>query len=233
MPPGAAPDPTTGDGPGPGGDALARLAGMRESYTSGRLLESDLAADPLAQFGGWLADAVAAGLPEPNAMVLATATRDGQPSTRTVLLKDLDEHGLVFYTNYTSRKGTEISANPAVSLLLPWHAIGRQVVVSGRATRVERAQTEAYFATRPRSSQLGAWASPQSQTVADRETLEQTYAEHRERFAEQAVPAPAHWGGVRVAPDAVEFWQGREGRLHDRLRYRRGEAGWLIERLAP
>ena len=206
---------------------------MRREYAREGLHEADLPPDWLTQLRGWLADATAAGLAEPNAMVLATADASGAPSVRTVLLKGLDERGLVFFTNLTSRKATEIEANPAVALVLPWHAIGRQAIVNGRAERIERAETEVYFATRPRPSQLGAWASPQSQVVADRAALDEAYAEQERRFADRPIPAPPHWGGIRVVPATVEFWQGREGRLHDRLRYRADDGGWSVQRLAP
>jgi pyridoxamine 5'-phosphate oxidase len=207
---------------------------MRREYARVGLHEADLEATWLEQFERWLRDTVAAGLPEPNAMILATADSAGRPSARTVLLKGLDERGFVFFTNLTSRKATEATANPYAGLVFPWHPIGRQVVVSGRIEQVERTQTEAYFATRPRESQLGAWASPQSQVVANREVLDAALAEAEQRFAGDEPPAPPHWGGLRVVPDTVEFWQGRVGRLHDRLRFRReaGEA-WVVERLGP
>ncbi|GAA4437916.1 pyridoxamine 5'-phosphate oxidase [Phytohabitans houttuyneae] len=209
-------------------------ARMRRDYGTANALSPDgLAGDWWVQFDRWFADAVDAGLPEPNAMIVATADPHGRPSARTVLLKGYDERGLVFYTNYESRKGVELAANPYASLVLPWFAMRRQIVVAGSVSRVSRAETEAYWATRPRESQLGAWASPQSQVVADRATLDRVYEETERRFPEQ-VPAPEHWGGLRVAPHTVEFWQGRTGRLHDRLRYRRTDEGvWIIERLAP
>jgi len=209
-------------------------ADMRRDYGTGKALSrDDLAADWWTQFDRWFADAVDAGLPEPNAMIVATADPAGRPSARTVLLKGYDERGLVFYTNYESRKGTEAAANPYTSVVFPWFPMRRQVVVAGAVTRVTRAETEAYFATRPRESQLGAWASPQSQVVPDRAALDRAYEETERRFPER-VPAPEHWGGLRVTPHTVEFWQGRTGRLHDRLRYRRTDEGvWIIERLAP
>ncbi len=207
---------------------------MRRDYTErGALLETDLAADWVDQFAAWFAEAAAYGLPEPNAMIVATADRAGRPSARTVLLKGYDDRGFVFYTNYTSRKGTEAAANPYASLVFPWFPMQRQVLVTGSVERVSRAETEAYFASRPRGSQLGAWASPQSQVLADRAAVEAGLAEVVARFGDGPVPAPPHWGGLRVVPVTVEFWQGRSSRLHDRLRYR-GEAGsWVIERLAP
>ncbi|WP_328348947.1 pyridoxamine 5'-phosphate oxidase [Micromonospora sp. NBC_00421] len=209
---------------------------MRNEYAADLgLSETDLAADWPSQFGRWLADAVTAGLPEPNAMVLGTADAAGRPSGRTVLLKEYDREGFVLYTNHLSRKGTELAVNPWASLVFPWFAIQRQVVVTGRVAPVDRAETEAYFATRPRGSQLGAWASTQSEVVPDRAALEEAYRAAAERFpAGTPVPAPPHWGGFRVRPESVEFWQGRAGRLHDRLRFRRVEGDdWVVERLAP
>ncbi len=218
----------TGDTPAP--------AAMRNEYAADLgLTEADLAADWHTQFDRWFADAVAFGLPEPNAMVVGTADAAGRPSGRTVLLKAYDPEGFVFFTNHLSRKGVEASANPYASLVFPWFPMQRQVVVAGRVTHVDRATSEAYFASRPRGSQLGAWASPQSQVVSGRAVLEERYQEAVERFADQAeIPTPPHWGGLRVQPESVEFWQGRAGRLHDRLRYRRlDEGGWIVEQLAP
>nr|MDT0660187.1 pyridoxamine 5'-phosphate oxidase [Micromonospora sp. DSM 115978] len=209
-------------------------ATMRNEYAEEKGLSRDgLAADWLTQFTRWFADAVAAGLPEPNAMVVATADAAGRPSTRTVLLKGYDQRGLTFFTNYGSRKGAEAAVNPYASLLMPWHPIRRQVVICGPIQPIDRAETEAYFAGRPRGSQLGAWASPQSRTLPDRASLEAGYRAAAERFPDR-VPTPPHWGGLRVTPETVEFWQGRADRLHDRLRYRRtGKGAWTIERLAP
>jgi pyridoxamine 5'-phosphate oxidase len=209
-------------------------AGMRRDYAErGPLLETDLAADWAGQFARWFAEAAAYGLPEPNAMIVATADAAGRPSARTVLLKGYDERGFVFYTNYTSRKGTEALANPYASLVFLWFPMQRQVIVTGAVEKVSRAETEAYFATRPRGSQLGAWASPQSTVLPDRAAVDQGLTAAIERFGDGPVPAPPHWGGLRVAPTTVEFWQGRSNRLHDRLRWRRHGDDWVLERLAP
>jgi pyridoxamine 5'-phosphate oxidase len=224
------------DSTGAGETATAGIASMRAEYADERgLAESDLAADWWVQFGGWLAEAATAGLIEPNAMVLATADAAGRPSARTVLLKAYDRTGFVFFTNHDSRKGTEARANPQASLVFPWLGLHRQVVAVGRVEPVGRAETEAYFATRPRGAQLGAWASRQSRVIPDRATLLAAYEEVSRRYPDPvAVPPPPHWGGLRVVPDTVEFWQGRPSRLHDRLRYRRLDGDtWAVERLAP
>jgi pyridoxamine 5'-phosphate oxidase len=210
------------------------LAAMRVAYARSGLDETSVAPDPLEQFDRWLQDAIDAGLPEPNAMVLATATQDGVPSARTVLLKGVDARGFSFFTNLGSRKGAELAANPRAALVFPWHALSRQVRVSGRVSLVDRAEVADYFASRPRESRLGAWASRQSAVIGGRDDLDARLAEVTARWPEGVeVPLPEFWGGYRVAPHEVEFWAGREGRLHDRLRYRRGPAGWLLDRLAP
>ena len=208
-----------------------QLADLRRDYARAGLDEADLAATWDQQLDRWFDEARI--LPEPNAVVLATATPDGVPSVRTVLLKAYDDRGLVVFTNLTSRKATEALANPRAGLLFPWVELERQVVVEGVVEQVSREETEAYFRTRPRGSQLGAWASRQSTVVAGREVLEQRAAEVAERYAGQDVPTPPFWGGLRVLPSSVEFWQGRTSRLHDRLRYRAADGGWLVERLAP
>jgi pyridoxamine 5'-phosphate oxidase len=196
------------------------------------LTEKDLAEDWPTQFGRWLADAVDAGLPEPNAMVLGTPDAAGRPSARSVLLKGYDPGGFVFFTNYRSRKGTELAANPYASLVFPWYALHRQVIVIGPVQPTSRVETEDYFATRPRGAQVGAWASAQSQPLGSRTELEEAWAAADRRFPGE-VPAPPHWGGFRVAPTSVEFWQGRISRLHDRLRFRLAGDTWVVERLNP
>ncbi|MFJ5038252.1 pyridoxamine 5'-phosphate oxidase [Streptomyces parvulus] len=217
-------------------DVLFDLASMRKQYRAQGLAESELAAGPVEQFARWFEQAATeGGLFEPNAMVVSTADAEGRPSSRTVLLKHFDERGFVFYTNYDSRKGRELGSNPYVSLLFPWHPMARQVIVSGVARRTGRDETAAYFRSRPHGSRLGAWASAQSSVVAGREDLDAAYTELAERYPEGGqVPVPPHWGGFRVAPSEVEFWQGRENRLHDRLRYvARADGSWRVERLSP
>lgn len=221
------------------------LAQVRRSYEDGGLDEGDVAADPLIQLRRWLDDALAAGIPEANAMVLATADAAGVPSVRTVLLKGLDERGLTFYTNYGSAKARSLEARPWAEVVFGWQVIGRQVRVAGAVARVGAEESAAYFASRPRDSQLGAWASRQSEVVADRAELDRAYAELARRWPEGTpIPLPEFWGGYRIAPVSYEFWQGRRGRLHDRLRYRwsgetaeagpaGGAGGWVLERLAP
>ena len=219
-------------------DALDSVAAAREEYTRGGLVESDLLPDPIAMFRRWYDEANAAGLHEPNAMVVATvsgAPPDGQsaPAARLVLLKGVSDDGFVFYTNTGSRKGTELAGNPRIALLFPWHPLERQVRVDGTATLLPRAEVDAYFAVRPRGSQLGAWASHQSSVVSGREELLAAYDDAERRYAEGDVPTPTEWGGYLVHPESVEFWQGRPGRMHDRLVYRRTADGWRTERLAP
>ncbi|MGW6838508.1 pyridoxamine 5'-phosphate oxidase [Streptomyces sp. NPDC054949] len=209
-------------------------AAMRKQYRSQLVDVDGLADDPMAQFSLWFQEAADANLFEPNAMVVSTATPDGRPSSRTVLLKQFDERGFVFFTNHGSRKGRELDANPYASLLFPWHPIARQVIVTGTAARIGRDETAAYFRSRPHGSQLGAWASEQSRVIGSRAELDRRYAELAERYPEgEQVPVPPEWGGLRVVPDAVEFWQGHENRLHDRLRYVREGWKWRVERLCP
>lgn len=213
-------------------DTPLDVARLRQDYPTAGLVETDLAGDWPSQFGAWLADAVAAGVPEPNAMTLATADPAGRPSARTVLLKGYDRRGFVCYTNLRSRKATEALANPYASLVFQWLLLHRQVVVCGSVVEVSRAETEAYFAQRPRGAQLAAWASRQSQPLTSRAELDAACAAAAGRFPD-AVPAPPRWGGLRVVPETVEFWQGRPDRLHDRLRFRWDGTIWAVERLAP
>jgi len=213
--------------------ASERLAAMRRSYVEGGLDESDLAPTWLNQLRLWIAEADRHQVIEPNAMILATAGADGMPSARTVLLKGLSETGLIFFTNQRSRKASQLDGNPRAALLFPWHPLQRQVHVEGDVERVSDADTDVYWASRPRGSQIGALASPQSQVVGSRRELETAAGELVSRYDNQAVPRPAHWGGYRVVPRTVEFWQGRQDRLHDRLRYRREDVDWVVERLAP
>lgn len=214
-----------------------RLAALRASYARAGLAEQDLAVDPVTQLRSWLDDVVAAELPEPNAIIVATADPSGRPSARYVLLKGLDERGLVFYTNHGSAKGADLDANPYASVLFPWHALERQVRITGPVERVSREQAAAYFARRPRGSQLGAWASRQSELATSRDGLDEAYAEMERRWPEGTnVPMPDFWGGYRVGVDTAEFWQGRENRLHDRLRYVRlnpQRENWTVQRLWP
>ena len=208
------------------------LASLREEYSRAGLHESDLAADPFTMFDRWMTEAVAADLYDANAMVVATVGPDFQPSARLVLLKGVDQRGFVFFTNTGSRKGRELAGNPRCALLFPWHTLERQVRVDGVASALDRSEVEAYFAQRPRASRLGAWASHQSRVVSGREELKDAYDEAEGRFPDE-VPAPEEWGGYRVHAESVEFWQGRPGRMHDRLVYRRHGDGWRTERLAP
>lgn len=209
-------------------------AAMRARYRADGLSEEALAADPIEQFSRWFSQAVGSKLHEPNAMVLSTADAEGRPSSRTVLLKQYGADGFVFFTNYGSRKGREIAENPYVSLLFPWHGIARQVIVQGRGERVGRAETAAYFRTRPHGSKLGCWASEQSSKISSRQELDELYQGLAAQYPEgEDVPVPPGWGGIRVVPATVEFWQGRENRLHDRLRYHREGDGWAVDRLCP
>ncbi len=210
------------------------LADLRKEYMLHGLSESEVDADPIRQFQAWLNAAIAAQHPEPTAMAVATATRDGVPSARMTLLKGLDERGFVFYTNYESRKGRELTANPRAALVFFWVLLERQVRVEGYVERASAQESDAYFHSRPVGSQIGAAASPQSQPISDRAALERRFAALEAEYAEGEIPRPAHWGGLRIIPDAIEFWQGRPNRMHDRLRYtRQPDGSWRIERLAP
>ncbi len=209
------------------------LAELREEYRAGSLEAHEVAADPLDQLGRWIAEAVAARLADPTAMTLATVGADGEPSARTVLCKGLEGGGVDFYTNLESRKADDLAANPRAAAVFCWTPLQRQVIVRGPVASIPAEEADAYFASRPRDSQLGAWASPQSRPVAGRAELDAALASAAERFVEAPVPRPDWWGGFRLLPREVEVWQGRRARLHDRLRYRRDEGGWRIERLAP
>jgi pyridoxamine 5'-phosphate oxidase len=209
------------------------ISELRQDYQLQSLLESDVHPDPFIQFGTWFDAAVAAQLPEPNAMTLATATPDGIPSARIVLLKDFDDRGFVLFTNYESHKGQELEANPHAALVFLWTELERQVRIQGTVERISEEQSDGYYYSRPPGSRLGAWASNQSQVVTDREVLESRLAELKEQYPDGDITRPPHWGGYRVKPTMIEFWQGRSSRLHDRLRYRKGETGWTIDRLSP
>lgn len=212
---------------------MTSIADLRREYASRALGEDQADADPIRQFTAWFDEAASAQILDVNAMTLATTTRDGDPDARIVLLKGFDDDGFVFFTNYESAKGRELAANPRACLLFFWVELERQVRITGPVTKVSRAESEEYFHSRPFESQVGAWASAQSTPVTNRAVLESRYAELTEQYAGQAVPLPAFWGGYRVAPEKVEFWQGRPSRLHDRLLYTRGADGWSRTRLAP
>ncbi|MGW1679805.1 pyridoxamine 5'-phosphate oxidase [Saccharopolyspora sp. NPDC002376] len=215
-------------------EANVALPSMRVSYEAGALDESSLAATWYEQLQLWFDEAMQAELVEPNAMVLATANAEGIPSSRTVLCKGFDERGVVFFTNYTSAKSHDLKSTRVAAATFPWLGLQRQVNVRGTVEKVEAAETAEYWGVRPRGSQLGAWASPQSRVVASRDALKSSLNGIERRFADaEKVPVPPHWGGWRIRPDVVEFWQGRPDRLHDRLRFRRSDTNWTVERLAP
>jgi pyridoxamine 5'-phosphate oxidase len=211
----------------------AEIAALRRDYMQRGLAETDLNPDPFRQFAIWFQDALnSQAIAEPNAMVLSTASREGQPRGRFVLLKGFDANGFVFFTNYASAKGRDLEANPLAALTFGWIALERQICIEGAVSKMPREAVEAYFQTRPRGSRLGAWASPQSEIIAGRSVLEKGLAEADARFPDD-VPPPPSWGGFLLTPERIEFWQGRTNRLHDRLRYRCEAAGWIVERLAP
>lgn len=209
------------------------LADLRRDYALAALDRTDVDPDPIVQFTRWFDDARRADILEPNAMTLATASTDGMPSARVVLLKDVSPRGFTFFTDYRSQKGEELDANPRAALVFLWKEIERQVRISGRVERVPREESEAYYRSRPAGSRIGAWASQQSSVLETRATLEEAVAAAEARFAHGDIPLPPHWGGYRVLPDVLEFWQGRQSRLHDRLRYRASDGGWTLERLSP
>jgi pyridoxamine 5'-phosphate oxidase len=210
------------------------LAGLRREYETEGLRRADLHPDPIEQFATWFSTAVNSGLPDANAIALATATPDGKPSVRIVLLKGFDQGGFVFFTNYQSDKGRELVANPQAAFVIYWVQLERQIRVAGRVEKTSRAESQVYFHSRPRGSQLGAWVSHQSEVIDARRILEARLAEMTERFAGVEIELPPHWGGYRIVPEALEFWQGRANRLHDRFRYiRQPDGSWTIDRLAP
>ena len=220
--------------PAAGQQAGPEHLGLGEPASQVGLDEAMLASDPVVQFAGWLADAEAAGLPEPNAMVLSTVTGSGRPRARSVLLKSHGQDGFTFYTNRTSAKVQDLSGNPWACLLFPWYALRRQVIIQGAVSPLSERESEPYFHSRPHGSQLGAWASRQSSVIGTRAVLDDRYARLEQRWpAGTVVPMPSFWGGYRLRHDVVEFWQGRTNRLHDRLRYRRQGSHWIVERLAP
>lgn len=209
------------------------LSALRQEYTRHGLRRAELAADPIKQFEAWFKQAIATGVHEPNAMTLATVDAKGMPLLRTVLLKSFDAAGFTFFTNYNSRKAQHIAANPQVSLLFPWIGLERQIIVQGRAEKVSEEESQAYFSLRPHESQLGAWVSAQSSVIASRTVLAEKLAELSARFGHGQIPLPPDWGGYRVVPETVEFWQGGAARLHDRFLFTRTADGWQIDRLSP
>lgn len=213
--------------------SLSAIAELRREYARARLDERDVSHDPMVEFARWFAEAQEAQVPEPNAMTLATATRDGAPSGRIVLLKAFDERGFVFFTDYRSRKGEELEVNPRAALVFYWGELERQVRITGWVSRTSAEESEAYFRTRPLGSRLGAWVSHQSRAIPSRHVLEEDLRAVERRFADGEVPLPPHWGGYRVEPGEIEFWQGRESRLHDRILYSRRDGTWKVERLSP
>lgn len=212
---------------------MSNLHQMRQEYAAGSLNEKGMASDPIQEFEEWMDAAISAGLSEPNAMTIASATPDGKPSARVVLLKEFNHEGFVFFTNYNSRKGKELKSNPFTAILFDWHDIERQVRIEGRVEKLSEEDSDEYFNSRPESAKIGAWASPQSRVVKDRDELEKLQEEIEDQFDELPVHRPVHWGGYLVRPTCIEFWQGRPNRMHDRIVYYKTEEGWTMHRLAP
>lgn len=212
---------------------MTKLFNFRKEYVAGNLADNEVDVDPIHQFSQWIKQAIAAGFSEPNAMTLATATTDGKPSVRVVLLKEVNDKGFVFFTNYLSRKGRELLANPFAAVVFDWHEMERQVRIEGRVEKLSPEDSDAYFDSRPESSKIGAWVSPQSKIIKSREELDEMWGQTERKFVGKSVHRPAHWGGFLIRPTVIEFWQGRPNRLHDRLAYYRTEEGWTLHRLAP
>lgn len=212
---------------------MKKLFEFREEYTTGELNETEVKANPMEQFQQWLQAAIDSGVPEANAMTIATCTASGKPSARVVLLKEINKNGFVFFTNYLSRKGRELLENPFAALVFDWHSIERQIRVEGRVEKLSTLDSDVYFNERPREAQIGAWTSPQSKILGSREELEQLQASFEKKFNDLEIFRPSYWGGFILLPTTIEFWQGRPGRLHDRLVYHQTEEGWTLHRLAP
>lgn len=212
---------------------MKELADFRREYSADALLETDMPQNPMDLFIRWMEKTIESGICEPNAMVVATATPDGKPSARVVLLKEANENGFVFYTNYLSRKGRELMTNPFASVVFDWHQIERQIRIEGRVERLSPEDSDSYFNSRPEASKLGAWTSPQSKIIKNRDELNTLQTEVEKRFSENPIPRPDFWGGFLIRPTTIEFWQGRPSRLHDRLVYHKTEEGWTLHRLAP
>ncbi|MDO5524147.1 MAG: pyridoxamine 5'-phosphate oxidase [Bacteroidia bacterium] len=212
---------------------MTKLFDFRKEYTLDNLAENEVTENPIRQFNQWMHQAIAAGFPEPNAMTLATATLDGKPSVRVVLLKEVNDDGFVFFTNYLSRKGRELLANPFAAVVFDWHEMERQVRIEGRVEKLSAEDSDTYFNARPETSKIGAWASPQSKIINSRQELDEMWLQTEQKLLGKPVHRPLHWGGFLVRPTVVEFWQGRPNRLHDRLAYYKTEEGWTLHRLAP